>query len=141
MALPEKRWVQRLDNYSKVLRHLEDFVAIRNERPLTVAEEYAIIKTFELAFESAWNMMKDFLIEQGSTAQFYGSRDVIRNAFRIGIIEDGNLWFEMIKDRNTTAHAYDEEIAMDVSFVVSNEYVEELLKLKTKFEKYKQEQE
>jgi len=141
MALPEKRWVQRLDNYSTVLRHLEDFVAIQNERPLTVAEEFAIIKTFELAFESAWNMMKDFLIERGSTAEMYGSRDVIRNAFRVGIIEDGNLWFEMIKDRNTTAHAYDEEVAMDVSFVVSKEYVEEFVKLKTKFEKYKQEQE
>jgi nucleotidyltransferase substrate binding protein (TIGR01987 family) len=140
MALPEKRWIQRLNNYSTVLRHLEKFVAIQNERLLSVAEEFAIIKTFELAYESAWNMMKDYLAEKGNS-DMHGPRDVIRNAFRIGIIDDGNLWFEMIKDRNTTAHAYDEEVAMNVSFVVSNEYVEELINLRTKFEKYKQEQE
>jgi nucleotidyltransferase substrate binding protein (TIGR01987 family) len=140
MALPEKRWVQRFDNYLTILRHLENFTAVRETRPLSVAEEFAVIKTFELTFESAWNMLKDYLAEKGNT-EIHGSRDAIRSAFRLGIIDDGEIWFDMTKSRNNTAHAYDEETAQNVSFVVSNEYMEQFAKLKTKFEKYKREQE
>ncbi|MCL2688696.1 MAG: nucleotidyltransferase substrate binding protein [Chitinispirillia bacterium] len=140
MALPEKRWIQRFDNYTTVLQHLENFVAIEEERPLSLAEEFAILKVFELVFETAWNLLKDYLIEQGYV-QMHGSRDAIRSAFRVGIIDNGEIWFDMIKNRNTTAHAYDEETAQEVTFVVSNEYMEEFRKLKAKFEKFKQEQE
>jgi nucleotidyltransferase substrate binding protein (TIGR01987 family) len=139
MALPEKRWMQRFDNYLSVLRHLEDFVAIRGTRPLSVAEEFATIKAFELVFECAWNMLKDYLAGKGNT-EIHGSRDSIREAFRLGIIDNGDIWFDMITSRNNTAHVYDEETAQEVSFVVSNEYMEEFGKLKSKFEKYKQEQ-
>jgi nucleotidyltransferase substrate binding protein (TIGR01987 family) len=141
MALPEKRWIQRFDNYLSVLQHLESFVAIRETRPLSVAEEFATIKAFELAFECAWNVLKDYLEGKGNTADIHGSRDAVRNAFRMGIIDNGEIWFDMIKSRNNTAHVYDEETAQEVSFVVSNEYMDEFRKFKSKFEKYKQEQE
>jgi len=69
--MTEKRWVQRFDNYSNVLRHLEDFVAAMETRPLSTAEEFAVIKAFELVFECAWNVLKDFLHESGHS-QIYG---------------------------------------------------------------------
>lgn len=119
-----------------MLRHLEDFASIRETRPLSLAEEFAIVKTFELAFESAWNVLKDFLQEKGHS-QIYGSRDAIRLAFRAGLIEDGEIWFDMIKKRNNTAHAYDEETAQNVSVIVSDEYLKEFRQLKTTFEKFK----
>ncbi|MDR0307792.1 MAG: nucleotidyltransferase substrate binding protein [Chitinispirillales bacterium] len=140
MALPEKRWIQRFDNYLSVLQHLESFVAIQDTRPLSVAEEFAIIKAFELVYECAWNVLKDYLLEKGYV-EIHGSRDAVRNAFRVGLIDDGEIWFDMIKNRNTTAHAYDEETAQNVSFVVSNNYMDEFRKLKVKFEKYRQEKE
>jgi nucleotidyltransferase substrate binding protein (TIGR01987 family) len=140
MALPEKRWIQRFDNYLSVLQHLESFVAISQDRSLTLAEEFAIIKTFELTFECAWNVLKDYLVEKGHN-EIFGSRDAIRNAFRVGLIENGEIWFDMIKNRNNTAHAYDEETAENVSFAVSNEYMEEFRKLKAKFEQYRTERE
>jgi len=94
MALLEKRWIQRFDNFSSVLRHLESFVAIRETRPLSVAEEFAVLKAFELVFECAWNVLKDFLQESGHS-QIYGPRDAIRLVFRAGLIEDGEIWFDM----------------------------------------------
>jgi len=136
MALPEKRWIQRFDNYLNVLRHLESFAAAKGTRSLSVAEEFAVIKAFELVFECAWNVLKDFLQEKGYS-EIYGSRDTIRLAFRVGLIDNGETWFDMIEKRNNTAHAYDEETAENVSFVVSNEYMEEFKKLKIKFENYR----
>jgi len=138
MPLPEKRWIQRFDNYLNVLRHLENFVAIKDTRTLSVAEEFAVIKAFELVFECAWNVLKDFLQEKGYS-EIYGSRDTIRLAFRTGLIENGETWFDMIEKRNNTAHAYDEETAENVSVVVSNEYMDEFKKLKIKFEDLKTE--
>jgi len=133
MALPEKRWIQRFDNYLNVLQHLENFVATIETRPLSVAEEFAVIKAFELVFECAWNVLKDFLQESGHS-EIYGSRDAIRLAFRTGLIENGEVWFDMIKKRNTTTQAYDEEVAQAVSLVVSSEYMTEFKRFRLTFE-------
>ena len=137
MALLEKRWVQRFDNYLGVLRHLESFVATTETRSLSVAEEFAVIKAFELVFECAWNVLKDFLQESGHS-QIYGSRDAIRLAFRVGLIENGEIWLDMIKKRNNTTHAYDEDTARAVSLVVSGEYMNEFRRFRSTFEELRE---
>jgi hypothetical protein len=58
MGLPEKRWIQRMDNYEKALTVLENTHAIQNERELTEAERMGLIKSFEFTYELAWNQMK-----------------------------------------------------------------------------------
>jgi hypothetical protein len=58
----------------------------------------------------------------------------------LGIVDNGDIWFNMITSRNNAAHVYDEETAQEMSFVVSSEYMEVFRKLKSTFEKYKQEQ-
>ena len=35
----------------------------------------------------------------------------MRGAFRVGLIEDGESWMDMIKDRNQTVHTYNEATA------------------------------
>ena len=138
MALPENRWIQRFDNFLKVLQHLANFAAIKNGQ--TIAEEFAVIKAFELTFESAWNLMKDFLNSKG-IIDMIGSKDTIRSAFKNGIIEDGEIWFNMIDSRNNTAHVYDEENAKKISHLILNNYVGAFRELKEKFLKYKSEAE
>ena len=133
MPLPENRWMQRFDNFLKVLQHLENFTAKNNP---TIVDEFAIIKTFELTFESAWNLMKDFLHSKG-IMDIIGSKDTIRSAFKNGIIEDGEIWFNMIDSRNNTAHVYDEESAKQISHIILN-YITAFIELKEKFLKYKE---
>jgi nucleotidyltransferase substrate binding protein (TIGR01987 family) len=43
-----------------------------------------------------------------------GSKDVVRQAFSLSLIDNGDAWMEMIDDRNRTTHIYDEEMAADV---------------------------
>jgi nucleotidyltransferase substrate binding protein (TIGR01987 family) len=136
MALPEKRWIQRLDNYSKAFGVLERTHNIQKERELTEAERMGLIQAFELAFELAWNLMKDYMRYNGIT-EIMGSRDAIRQAFKYDIIENGEVWMDMIERRNETAHVYDEEIAISVARTVSGAYIEEMRKLLEKMEEYK----
>jgi len=76
------RWQQRFSNYQKALERLEDFL----EPPaLNVREQQGLIKAFEYTFELAWNTLRDLLRSQGN-ASLLGSRDTLREAFRLGLI-------------------------------------------------------
>jgi len=81
----------------------------REQQGLIKAFEY----TFEYTFELAWNTLRDLLRSQGN-ADLLGSRDTLREAFRVNWISDGEAWMLMIQDRNPTSHAYDRSTALDI---------------------------
>ena len=114
------RWIQRLASFSKAFNQLEDAVSLSKERQLSKLEEQGVIQAFEYTHELAWKTLKDFLEERGNDA-LYGSKDVTRAAFKLGLIDNGDVWMDMIKSRNQTSHTYNEDIAVEiVNAVVSN---------------------
>ncbi len=115
------RWQQRLSNYSKALRQLESAVELSKERPLSNLEEQGLIQAFEFTHELAWNVLKDYFAFQGNP-DITGSRDASREAFRVGLIHDGEGWMEMIKSRNQSSHTYNEEIAEGIASKISLTY-------------------
>ena len=101
------RWHQRFSNYRRALARLETFL----EPPsLNEREQQGLIKAFEYTFELAWNTLRDLLRSQGD-ATLLGSRDTLREAFRLGLIEQGESWMLMIQDRNLTSHTYNRATA------------------------------
>jgi len=83
----DMRWQQRFSNYKRALAQLEFFVEppARNER-----EQQGLIKAFEYTFELAWNTLRDLLRSQVNTT-LLGSRDTLREAFRLGLIDAGEV--------------------------------------------------
>lgn len=110
------RWHLRFANYRKALGQLEKFI-LKGE--LSELEEQGLIKAFEYTFELAWNTMKDYLDYQG-ILDIAGSRDTIREAFRINLISNGEEWMDMLVIRNLTSHAYNEETADEIASAVVN---------------------
>jgi len=104
------RWKQRFHNYKKALATLKSAVELAKTRTLTDLEKQGMIQGFEFTFEMAWNVMKDYLEEQGITG-IIGSKGAVRHAFNKDIIEDGQAWMDMIEGRNLSTHSYDEETA------------------------------
>lgn len=115
------RWHQRLSNYSKALRQLESAVELSVERKLSNLEEQGLIQAFEFTHELSWNVLKDYFSNQGNP-EITGSRDAFREAFRQGLIKDGENWMEMIKSRNQSSHTYNQEIADDISKKIIGAY-------------------
>jgi nucleotidyltransferase substrate binding protein (TIGR01987 family) len=107
------RWRQRLENYSKALVQLNEAVVLQGLRELSNIEKQGFIKAFEFTHELAWNVMKDFAQYQGST-QIMGSRDATRDAFKKGLIENGEAWMGMIITRNKAVHTYSAKIVDDI---------------------------
>ncbi|MGZ3768106.1 MAG: nucleotidyltransferase substrate binding protein [Bdellovibrio sp.] len=116
------RWQQRLDNYSKALKQLNDAAILSKQRALSNIEQQGLIKAFEFTYELAWNVMKDFFEYQG-LSEIIGSRDAFREAFQKGLITDGDLWMEMIKSRNQTSQVYHEAIAKEIIDKTVNTYL------------------
>jgi len=121
------RCKQIFENYGKSLALLSDIVnSIDKNSPLTNKDRLSIIKSFEIAFELAWNVMKDYLSYKGIT-DIVGSRDSIRHAFSQGLILDGQVWMEMIEARNKTSHTYNEETADELAEKIMKSYFGEFL--------------
>jgi len=104
------RWLQRFANFKKALSQLKKFV---DKGTLSELEEQGAIQAFEYTYELAWNVMKDFLEQQGQT-DIYGSRDAIRKAFQLGLVKDGDKWMDAYVSRTKTSHTYNEETAREV---------------------------
>ena len=115
------RWKQRFQNYKKALATMKSAVELASSRELSDLEKQGVIQGFEFTFELAWNVMKDYLEEQGITG-IIGSKNAVRHAFNKGLIEDGQVWMEIIKDRNTASHVYDEKTAEDLFAAIINNY-------------------
>lgn len=136
MSTKDIRWIQRFDNYSKALNQLLDAVDLANNRKLTKLEEQGLIQAFEYTHELAWKTLQDFLNDKGNE-EIYGSKDVVRASFKYGLIEEGEIWMDMIKNRNKTSHTYNEKTAEEIVSVILTSYYTEFQKLKIKLDALK----
>jgi nucleotidyltransferase substrate binding protein (TIGR01987 family) len=70
------------------------------------------ILRFELAFEVCWKCLQTVSRDQGFESR--GPRQSIENAFRLGLIDDETVWYEILKSRNLAIHVYREEWAEEL---------------------------
>lgn len=118
------RWQQRFQNYEKAFLLLER--ALNIATPSEV-ERGGIIQFYEMTFELAWKLMKDYLEQLGYTVN--SPRDAIKQAFQVGILDDGQLWIDALSDRNLTTHTYDENKAIEVVAKIRTDYFPALQQL------------
>ena len=119
----EIRWKQRLNNFDKALSQLTSAVTLKQQRTLSDLEKQGLIQAFEFTHELAWNVMKDYFFYQGNT-NITGSRDATRESFNRGLIDNGEIWMEMIKSCNQTSHTYNIELANEIVEKITNLYSE-----------------
>ena len=129
MNTQDIRWIQRFNKFTKALGRLKKFIT---KGELNELEEQGLIQAFEYTFELAWNTLKDYLEAQGET-EIHGSRDTLRLAFRRELIEDGEIWMDMIQSRTLTTHTYNEDLAHKIADAIFKQYFPQFVKLHDKF--------
>lgn len=117
MVQQDIRWIQRFNNYRKALTRLSQAVRIMSNKLAFNTEiddllKEGMIQRFEYTHELAWKVMKDYAEYQGYT-DIRGSRDAIRRAFEMKLIDD-KRWMESIESRNLTSHNYNDEVASEI---------------------------
>ncbi len=133
MSTQDIRWLQRFKHFVRALEQLQRATELARQRPLTELEQQGLIQAFEYTHELAWNTLKDFLESRGRL-NLYGSKDSTREAFKAGLIENGEVWMEMIQSRNLSSHTYNEDIAQEIAGKILGRYYPEFLALRAKME-------
>jgi nucleotidyltransferase substrate binding protein (TIGR01987 family) len=129
------RWQQRFASFNKALLQLQNAVELSKQRGLTQLEKQGVIQAFEFTHELAWNMLKDYLQDQGNQ-NIKGSKDTTREAFKVELITDGEQWMAMIQSRNLSSHTYDERTAEQLVDAIIQQYYPLFIALQTEMKKY-----
>ena len=102
------RWKQRFENFDRAVNLLHEPIQ-QGVETLNDLEKEGVIQRFEMAVELAWKTLKDYLENAGIAMQPVTPRSVVKEAFAARIIEDGQVWIDMLDHRNLLAHTYDVE--------------------------------
>jgi len=89
----------------------------------------ALIGVFNFTFELGWKTLEDYLKFNGIDASL--PRDIIKQAFHHNLIENGQMWIEMLEDRNILTHVYDEEKARSAISSIKNNYIPAITQVHT----------
>lgn len=98
----------QLQNLQTAAKRLQE--ALEYEKNDMVRD--AVIQRFEFTFELTWKIMSSILRKNGM--EFRGIKTVFRDAARVGLLDDVELWFSYLDARNLTTHTYDLEVAEKV---------------------------
>jgi nucleotidyltransferase substrate binding protein (TIGR01987 family) len=115
------RWQQRFSNFRRALAKLEKAVELVAKKQLSELEIQGLIQCFEYTYELAWNVLKDYLQNQGIQG-ITGARDAITEGIKVRLISKGEAWMRMFKHRNQTSHEYDETTAILVADAIVTIY-------------------
>jgi nucleotidyltransferase substrate binding protein (TIGR01987 family) len=127
------RWQQRFDSFNKAYLQLANAVSLSHQRELSSLEKQGVIQAFEFTHELAWNVLKDYLKDQGNY-EIRGSKDATRAAFKVALIADGEGWMAMIQSRNISSHTYDETTAEQLVKAIIHQYFPLFQALQQEFE-------
>ena len=131
MSDPDIRWKQRFDSCTKALAQLTKFTEKEN---LNELEEHGLIQAFEYTHELVWKLLRSFLKCRDPQANIYGSKDATRIAFSLDLIEEGEVWMDMIKDRNRTSHTYNQDVAKEIATSIKKRFFTLFVALKMKMQ-------
>lgn len=126
------RWIQRFNNYKKVLAKLSVAVDMDYEL-MSEIEQAGLIHFFEMTYELAWKTLQDFLREKGH-ADIKGPSQTITKALEEGIIKEEEGWWQLKESRELTTHTYDEETANEIAQNTMEKYYDLLVQLETRLE-------
>ncbi|MGL6120772.1 MAG: nucleotidyltransferase substrate binding protein [Fusobacteriaceae bacterium] len=119
-----KRWNERISDLENAISRLKEAIKDSEQISLSTLKD-GVIQRFEFSLELSWKLLKTYLNNEGID-NFTTPKSVVREAFKIGILKDGNLWIKMIEDRNLTSHIYSQSMADSIYENITKKYLNEL---------------
>lgn len=126
-------------NYAyRMLVHLKNitynFNSIKDPDDITM-EVYrdSIIKKYETLEDLTWKLLSK--IFKASGLQINNPRECYKQAFKEGLINNIEIWNDILLSRNSTAHIYDEEDYEEIKNKIINNYTDAIEDLLSKLSK------
>ena len=116
------QFMKKLDNFSNCL-------AILANADFKLAETNDIYRTgiigqFNLTFELAWKALQETMRIHGVEGASTGSpREILQLGYKIGFIDNPEVWLLMLKKRNTSVHIYNEEEVDEMILLIRDSFI------------------
>jgi len=125
MSINDK--IEQLEKAFENLKIIIDAYEKEEDRIIKDGLRNSIIQRFEFVTELSWKLMKKYL-DENLVLEVYSPRSVIKESYKQDLIENGELWLDILEDRNLTSHTYDENTANRIKDNIVNKYVLEFEK-------------
>lgn len=118
------RLTERIENFNRAFKLFELACNAFKQDATNDINKLALMQGFEIVIELGWKILKDYLQVKGIKA--LTPNDAIKEAFSAEIISDGQIWVNMVKDRNTSSHEYNADKVDEILVKISSKYYIEL---------------
>ena len=127
--------MKKYGHFCKAVQNLKDIYGY--EPPYDNVVTAGLTGLYEISFELAWKAMKEVLAHHGfSECQSGSPRQVIKTAYKAGMIDDEEVWLSALASRNSVSHAYNEAIALDIIDKTKSMYYKMFLRLQAEMENW-----
>ena len=114
--------MKKLDNFTNCL-------AILANADFKMAETNDIYRTgiigqFNLTFELAWKALQEMMRMHSVAEADTGSpREILQLAYKVGFINDPEIWLLMLKKINTSVHIYNEDEVDEMIVLIRDGFI------------------
>ncbi len=126
------RLLQRIENYNKAFI-LYSSMHCAYSKLNNDMSKLALIQSYEVVIELGWKILKDYLSDNGIKVST--PIDTIKEAYSFETGINGQVWIDMIKDRNISSHEYNIDKVDIIVEKINTIYYEELMNFKNLLEK------
>ena len=95
----------------------------------------SLIQRFEFTYELTHKTLKEFMKYLGITLDNSFPRTIYKKAYINNLISDDKLWINLLEDRNSTSHIYNEDMSNDIADRIAHKYVDAIEELVNNLEK------
>ena len=82
-----------------------------------------------------WKVLEDYIEYLGFSDFSQGSKGVLKFTFKNNIINNEQVYSDMLIDRNSTTRLYDEKLAQNIFKIIKDKYVKTIKNLINNLEK------
>ena len=105
--------MKKYENFCNALKNLNDIY--KYTAPYDNVVLTGLVALYEICFEQAWKAIKEIMEQNGVHEAESGSpRQILKAAYKAGMIKDEKVWLEALVSRNNVAHAYNNAVALEI---------------------------
>ena len=114
--------MQKIENFENCLKILKG-ASIEKAKTDDIYRT-GVIGQFNLTFELSWKSIQAVLRELGVSQADTGSpREILKLGFKFELINDEEVWLDMLKRRNTSTHIYNENEVDEFIKLIFEKYI------------------
>lgn len=116
--------LQKCENFCNAVARLSEALAEHAAAPSSTVIRDGVIQRFEFTFELAWKSLREYMEDQGADMNgIVFSKQVFKAAYAAELIDDGQVWVDMLASHNVTSHVYDDAQAAQVVAAIRDHYI------------------